>query len=158
MPQLKEELQRVKPLPLIKRSWLYVKDHPSTSAVTLAKVLNEKASSVSSALCALFDRGMATREADKTKRGVVLYLYSVPRTFDKYELLPFRPDAREKKNRIRPHSVTHLPVPAPKVAKPEPEPAPVPAPAPGVWDRCGIDKLTIGEARELHDLLNKLFK
>lgn len=144
MSTIKDELKKVRPLPLIQRAWLYVKDHPNVTPATVASALKEAANNVSGVLGLACQRGMLTRVAvrDRRVKGQP-FAYTAPYHMTEYELLPM-----PKATNGRPASVLDITPPKPPdlatVRKAE--------------ISAVIDTLTIAEARVLYQTLHKMFK
>lgn len=145
MSTLKTELQKVHRLPLIKRVWLYVKDHSEISASAVGSALKEKASQVSSVLGQLHQRGMATRQRATRRDNKKEYVYSIPNKFTEYELLPM-----PKK-------------PKPPALSAASSAETVEAESPVLVDEksnrniIDLDNVTISQARQLYAVLHKMF-
>jgi len=132
-------------VPLNKRIWLWLKDHPGKAATELEVALGERRSGyVSSALNDLFQRGMVTcvktrgsayRHSNKGRTFVNLYTA----VGTEYELLPKRktPPAAPAKH------FADTPVPAPEkvVGKSE----------------INIENMTLTDARALYMRLKEFF-
>ena len=132
-------------IPLNKRVWTWLKDHPSKGSKETAKALNVAPSDVSATLSNMYQRGMVAR-AQRTNNNTVgphtEYEYTaLGRTF---QLLP-RPAG---KHQPRPQ-VTPIPALAPVVTVASEPPKPTML--------VNIDNMKVGEARALYTHLKAIF-
>lgn len=140
--------------PRTERIFNYVKDHPEVTAETVRKALKMEASSVSSLLCQLEQRKMLSstdksmRVNSSNGRSMVRNVAHYTSTISEYELLPkpkkltVVPQVPKKDN---PVTVLSVEKKAPAVSMP-----------PSIDEF--IERLTIGEARRLHQKLDAMFR
>lgn len=155
MTAMEEAMKKVMKVPSrTERIFNYVKDHPDVTAETVRKALKMEASSVSSLLCQLEQRKMLS-SVDKSMRvnssngkSMVRNVAHYTAIIGEYELLP------------KPKKVVAVATEAQK--KPRIELTIVP-----VEKKSGnlppsieefIERLTIGEARRLHQKLDAMFR
>jgi DNA-binding CsgD family transcriptional regulator len=125
--------------PAGKRIWLWLKDHPGKTAKDIATALNIEASTSSSQLTKMEQRGMVAKVYSSVYGDSLRWKTCIP----EYDLLPIH-----KNGIIAKATVTTLPPPiAPK------------APSMGALPsyKFDMEKLTIEDARTLYLQLKKLF-
>ena len=138
-------------VPLNKRIWLWLKDHPDKTSKEIAAALNVSRNNVSPTLSDMDKRGMVSY-----KKQYLSYNAGKPgRTYinvyralgDEFEVLP-----KPKKPKVQ-------------AVKPASEPKSLPAPAekPMVERsltsrrKISLDEMSVVEAKELYDQLKKIF-
>jgi hypothetical protein len=136
--------------PSNERIWRWLKDNPNSTGAKIASVLKIPANNVATLCLSMCKRDMLTNERIsmrcKTGKGFAMrdvLTYSTNPKMETYELWPA--PAKEK----------------PPVPRPEPKAAPVVAEATApltMWtpDRA-VEKLSLGQCRELFDYLNNIF-
>ena len=130
-------------MPLIKRTWMWIADHPGCTPADMTRALNSKNSLIGPAIQSMLDRRMVTRKSAKrmTAHGLRnTYEYTV--AMREYELLPLQ---HQRDEAARP------------VAKqPEKAPVPVPVPAPQP-QKIDATTLPVAEAYALWLDLSRFF-
>lgn len=131
-------------VPLKKRVWLWLKDHPDKTCKEIYLALNVQQGHVSAELHDMFKRGMVTARKEVLpglkrfgERPVNVYRV----TSKEYELLPVKKTPRPPVVKVE----------GPKVTVAVQEPNPV------VKKKFSIDDLSVYEAKELYDQLKKIF-
>lgn len=145
-------------LPLNRRVWMWLKDHPKLAAADVAKVLTIDVAAATGALDDLRSRDMVMRDTEmrrfkaggKAKHVTTIerpvYVYTInPKMKGVWELWP----KLAKKDKDR-KPVADAPAPAALV-----KPA---APAPAWTPETAVEKLTLTQCRELFNYLHKVFK
>ena len=147
-------------LPVNRRIWMWLKDHPKSTGAQIAAVLKVPDNNVATLCKDMLDRGMVLREFEQ-RRGKVgmgwalrdVALYTVNPKMEQYELWskPAKP----------------LPLPkAPQKDMPKVAPTPVPAVmlepgefrvAPPWSAENFVQTITLRQARDLHNYLNEIF-
>ena len=139
--------------PRTERIFNYVKDHPDVTAATVRKALKMEASSVSSLLCQLEQRKMVSSKKEQMRvsssngKSAIRDVAHYSAIIAEYELLPApkkkpTPSAKQEKAII-----TVVPVER-KIG---------PSAVSQTIDEF-IERLTIGEARRLHQRLDAMFR
>jgi len=146
---IKEELRKVIKLTLNKRIWLYVKDHPHTTAGTLEKVLKETLSATSTSLGALVRRGMLNRVSVVTRNSKRIFEYTAPAKMTEYELLPVDKSVVLKDYQ---HKTAMSPITVSQNGTPV-----IPSRANLSGLALNVENLTLAEARIVYDKLHILF-
>jgi hypothetical protein len=131
-------------VPLTKRVWLWLKDHPGKTAAEIAVALGEaRAGHVSNALFGLKSRGMVSAENAQARsrynRGVCVYTA----LGKEYELLPVR-------NFSAPPAKHFANTPVPEAAK-------LPAEKPVGEFAINVENMTLADARVLYAQLKEIF-
>lgn len=127
-------------VPLNRRIWLWLKDHPGKTSKEIALGLNSKLGNVSPTLTNLYRRGMVTMTKEtlthrsNAKGRKVISTYRA--VGDKFELLPVKKTVK---------------VNGPKITVATPKPKPV------IKKKFSIDDLSVYEAKELYEQLKTIF-
>lgn len=185
MPDIKSALSTalastpLKPKTQMHRLWLWIKDHPGIGVKRLKTELYINQASVSSLCTQMYMRSMLTRVKVQDQKGEWKTQYSVePKMRGVYELLPL--DKSKRKSRA-PVAATLPAAPAPRQSTPivhyesarpippviafqepkgpvlrVPPVAETPQMPIGMVERS-VEQYTIKEAREMWEILNKLF-
>jgi hypothetical protein len=136
--------------PLIKRVWLWIKDHPESTYKEVANALGEKPNNVSSTLGILVLRGMANNKKHLNRNGVYTNYYSA--VGYAYELLPLPKKIKQE----LPEATVATSYVVPKVTT---------TPLVGTYDSIPkpfnpeefTDNLTMSQARSVYTYLKGMF-
>lgn len=132
------------------RVWDYIKDHPHTTATSVALALEMQPNNVSSVASSMVARGMLKEKVEMglDAKGVKRKLHFYTASIKKYAVLPM-----PKKAAVEP---APTPVPVPEIEVP----VQLAAPAPTLEEKVAtiVDALTIREAVAVYAALHKLLK
>ena len=133
-------------MPMTKRIWLLIQDHPNCTIQDICKVLNIDIGIAGIRVADLYHRKMITRTRSfrNTIKGKV-DVFELRVTMKEYELLP-RP-AKTTRPVVAQPSVEHEPTP----------PTPQPRFAIVRKNSIDIDAMPVGEARALYQKLHAIF-
>lgn len=164
---LKTALEKSPIMPTqIQRIWTYVKDHPGRTSRRIAAEIKIPINSISSLLSQMVNRDMVY-SSQEMRLGKSVKVYHVVGRMTQFELLP-----RKKKGKVKvkaaaavqavkpvqPLPIVHfVPAELPKAVAKEPDQVLCSKCQGKSWTKASVDSMTVAEARDLYETLDKLF-